>query len=380
MSAVDMPYSIGLMLRSPPCPQGEVGVSKHVAAPSFETPAFRRAPQDEGGGALAGSAHRAYRKIGHLIFLALGLLAFASNTLAQQPGRPITIIVPYSPGTGIDILARALGNELSQKWGQPVVVDNKTGASGNIGTGFAARAAPDGNTLLMIAKVFVVNPSVFKSVPYDPITSFTPVIKLATGSIVLAVHPSIPADTAKGFIEYAKARPGQINYGSPGFATPHHLAMELFKQATGTDLVHVPYKGTSNVMSDLVGNHVGAMFIPTHVALPHAVDKQIKLLGVASLERVPAAPDVPTLDEQGVSGFEVDLWFGLLAPAGTPADIVNRYSATLNEFLRSPKMVAELAKQGLIASGGTPDALRELIAHDFAKWAKIIKDAGITAE
>jgi tripartite-type tricarboxylate transporter receptor subunit TctC len=375
-----MPHSFGLMLRSPPCPQGEVGVSKHVTAPSFETPASRRAPQDEGGRALTGSARRACRKLSHLLFLALGLLAVASNALAQQPGRPITIIVPYSPGTGIDILARALGNELSQKWGQAVVVDNKTGASGNIGTGLAARAAPDGNTLLMIAKVFVVNPSVFKSVPYDPITSFAPVIKLATGSIVLAVHPSIPADRAKSFIEYAKTRPGQINYGSPGFATPHHLAMELFKQATGTDLVHVPYKGTSNVMSDLVGNHVGAMFIPTHVALPHAVEKQIKLLGVASLERVPAAPDVPTLDEQGVTGFEVDLWFGLLAPAGTPADIVNRYNVTLNEFLRSPRMVAELAKQGLIASGGTPDVLRDLIAHDFAKWAKIIKDAGITAE
>jgi tripartite-type tricarboxylate transporter receptor subunit TctC len=317
----------------------------------------------------------------HSAIAAVTLLAVSvSAALAQAPGRPITIIVPYSPGTGIDILARALGNELSQKWGQPVVVDNKTGASGNIGTGLAARASPDGNTLLMIAKVFVVNPSVFKSVPYDPITSFAPVIKLATGSIVLAVHPSVPADTAKGFIEYAKARPGQINYGSPGFATPHHLAMELFKQATGTDLVHVPYKGTSNVMSDLVGNHVGAMFIPTHVALPHAVEKQIKLLGVASLERVPAAPDVPTLDEQGVTGFEVDLWFGLLAPAGTPADIVNRYNAALNEFLRSPRMVSELAKQGLIASGGTPGTLRELIAHDFAKWAKIIKDAGITAE
>jgi len=315
-----------------------------------------------------------------LAIVAWAPLLAATSAFAQQPGRPITIIVPYSPGTGIDILARALGNELSQKWGQPVVIDNKTGASGNIGTGLAARAAPDGNTLLMIAKVFVVNPSVFKSVPYDPITSFAPVIKLATGSIVLAVHPSIPADTAKGFIEYAKARPGQINYGSPGFATPHHLAMELFKQATGTDLVHVPYKGTTNVMSDLVGNHVGAMFIPTHVALPHAVDKQIKLLGVASLERVPAAPDVPTLDEQGVTGFEVDLWFGLLAPAGTPADIVNRYNAALNEFLHSPKMVAELAKQGLNASGGTPDALGDLIAHDFAKWARIIKDAGITAE
>jgi tripartite-type tricarboxylate transporter receptor subunit TctC len=303
-----------------------------------------------------------------------------SSALAQQSGRPITIIVPYSPGTGIDILARALGNELSQKWGQPVVIDNKTGASGNIGTGLAARAAPDGNTLLMIAKVFVVNPSVFRSVPYDPITSFAPIIKLATGSIVLAVHPSIPADTAQEFIRYAKARPGQINYGSPGFATPHHLAMELFKQATGTDMVHVPYKGTSNVMSDLVGNHVDAMFIPTHVALPHVVEKQIKLLGVASLERVPAAPHVPTLHEQGVSDFEVDLWFGLLAPVGTPTEIVDRYNTAINEYLLSPKLVAELAKQGLIASGGAPDALRDLIAHDFAKWARIIKAAGITAE
>jgi tripartite-type tricarboxylate transporter receptor subunit TctC len=273
-----------------------------------------------------------------------------------------------------------LADQIGKTHGPAVIVESRPGAAGTIAAEAVARAAPDGNTLLMIAKVFVVNPSVFKSVPYDPITSFAPIIKLATGSIVLAVHPSVPADTATGFIEYAKARPGQINYGSPGFATPHHLAMELFKQATGTDLVHVPYKGTSNVMSDLVGNHVGAMFIPTHVALPHAVEKQIKLLGVASLERVPAAPEVPTLDEQGVSGFEVDLWFGLLAPAGTPADSVNRYNTALNEFLRSPRMVAELAKQGLIASGGTPDVLRDLIAHDFAKWAKIIKNAGITAE
>jgi len=320
------------------------------------------------------------RQVG--LAITVSVLAAIPLTAAQgqHPGRPITIIVPYSPGTGIDILARALGAELSQKWGNPVVVDNKTGASGNIGTGVAARAAPDGHTLLMIAKVFVVNPSVFKTVPYDPINSFAPVIKLATGSIVLAVHPSVPVDSAQSFIDYARARPGAINYGSPGFATPHHLAMELFKQATGTNLVHVPYKGTSNALSDLVGNHVNAMFIPTHVALPHALENQIRLLGVASLERVPAAPAVPTLNEQGVRGFEVDLWFGLLAPAGTPAEIVARYNATFNEFLHSPKMVAELGKQGLIAAGGPPEVLRDLIAHDLEKWAKIIKAAGIKAE
>lgn len=315
-----------------------------------------------------------------LAIVAAVFVAVASGSAAQVAGRPITIVVPYTPGTGIDILARALGAELSLKWGQPVVVDNRAGASGNIGTQFAARAAPDGNTLLMIAKVFVVNPSLFKSVPYDPVSSFTPVIKLATGSIVLAVHPSVPADSVQSFVRYAKTRPGAINYGSPGFGTPHHLAMELFKQATGTNLVHIPYKGTAGVMSDIIGNHVSAMFVPVHVALPLMEDKQIRVLGVASPERVMAAPMVPTIAEQGVPGFEVDLWYGLLAPAGTPAEIVTRYNTVFNEFLGSPAMMTELGKQGLIAAGGPPDILRDLIAHDLAKWHQIIKDAGITAE
>jgi tripartite-type tricarboxylate transporter receptor subunit TctC len=313
--------------------------------------------------------------------VALGLIGLVpGKATAQVAGRPITIVVPYSPGTGIDILARALGAELSQKWGQPVVVDNRTGASGNIGTQIAMRAPPDGHSLLMIAKVFVVNPSLFKNVGYDPVTSFVPVIKLATGSIVLAVHPSVPADNVQAFVRYAKARPGQINYGSPGFGTPHHLAMELFKQATGTDLVHIPYKGTSSVLSDIVGNHVSAMFVPTHVALPLAGDNQIRLLGVASPERVTAAPALPTIAEQGVPGFDVDLWYGLLSPAGTPPEIISRTNSAFNDFLRAPKLADEFAKQGLIASGGPPEVLHDLIAHDVRKWQKIIRDAGITAE
>ena len=311
-----------------------------------------------------------------IAFLALATIP----ALAQMTGRPITIIVPYTPGTGIDILARALGSELARHWAQPVVVDNKPGASGNIGTQIAARAAPDGQTLLVVAKTFVTNVSLFKNVPYDPVKSFAPVVKLATGSIVLAVHPSVPADTVPAFIAYAKAQPGKINYGSPGFATPHHLAMELFKHATGTDLVHIPYKGSSGVMSDLVGNHVSAMFVPTHVALPLAADRAIRILGVASPERVAAAPNVPTLAEQGVTGFDVDIWFGLLAPAGTPADVIARTNAVINEFLRSPAIEGALAKQGLITAGGTPDTLAQLIAHDMAKWQRLIREAGITAE
>src|SRR5215470_845837 len=312
---------------------------------------------------------------------AAALFALSLSTAgAQVAPRTITIIVPYTPGTGIDILARALGAELAKHWGQPVVVDNKTGASGNIGTQVAARAAPDGHTLLMIAKTFVTNVSLFKNVPYDPVKNFAPVIKLATGSIVLAVHPSVPADTVPAFIRYVKAHPGEVNYGSPGFATPHHLAMELFKHATGTELVHIPYKGTSGVMSDLVGNHVSAMFVPTHVALPLAADKQIRILGVASAQRVAAAPDVPTLAEQGVSGFEVDLWFGMLAPAGTPAEVVARANAAVNQFLDSPAVKGTLAKQGLIIAGGPPDLLAALIERDMAKWQRVIAQAGITAE
>ena len=233
----------------------------------------------------------------------------------------------------------------------------------------------------MIAKVFVVNPSLFKSVPYDPVKSFDPIIKLATGTIVLAVHPSVPANDVREFVAFVKAQPpGSVNYGSAGFATPHHLSMELFKQAAGVNLTHIPYKGTSGVMTDLIGNHVSAMFIPTHVALPFARDKQIRVLGIAGRERSAAMPDVPTLHEQGLSEVENDLWFGLLAPAGTPTEIVQRFNAAINEIIRTKEMVASLAKQGLVVSGGNPEVLRDLIDKDRAKWAKVISDAGIKAE
>jgi tripartite-type tricarboxylate transporter receptor subunit TctC len=315
----------------------------------------------------------------------LGALALSAamprSAAAQVAGRTITIIVPYSPGTGIDILARSIATDLSQRFNQPVVVDNRTGASGNIGTGMAARAAPDGNTLLMIAKVFVVNPSLFKSVPYDPVTSFEPIIKLATGTIVLAVHPSVPANDVREFVAWVKSQPpGSVNYGSAGFATPHHLSMELFKQAAGMNLTHIPYKGTSGVMTDLIGNHVSAMFIPTHVAMPFMRDKQIRVLGLAGRERSAAMPDLPTLHEQGLSDVENDLWFGLLTPAGTPPDAVTRYNTAINEIIRTKEMVASLAKQGLVVSGGGPEVLRDLIVKDRVKWAKVIADAGIKAD
>lgn len=294
--------------------------------------------------------------------------------------RTITIVVPFTPGTGIDILARLLGEQIQQRWQQPVIVENKPGASGNIGSQQAARAEPDGHTLLMTVNTFVMNASLFKSLPYDPQKSFAPIIEVATGSLALVVHPSLPTTTVAEFVQYAKARPDQINYASPGRGTPQHLAMELLKLSAGVSLRHVPYSGSAGAVRDLVGGHVNAMFLPLHTALPLAGDKQIRLLAVGSAQRSPQATEVKTLAEQGVSGFDVDLWYGLLAPSGTSPEIIARYNTVLNNILAQVSVRDALAKQGMAAKGGAPAALADLIAKDQPRWSKVVKDAGITPE
>ncbi len=298
---------------------------------------------------------------------------------SQTPGRAITIVVPYTAGTGPDILARTIGEELQQRWGQPVVVENKPGASGNIGTQFVARATPDGHTLLITANPFTANISLFKSVPYDPVKSFMPIIEVATGTLALALHPSVPANSIKEFIEYLNGRPGQINYSSPGVGTPHHLAMELFKLATKVDMKHVPYRGTAGATQDLVGGHVSAGFQAVHVALPFLQNNQLRLLAVASKERIRVAPEVPTLIEEGVA-VQVDFWYGLLAPAATPLAIVERYNKEFNDILRGAQIAEKLSIQGLTVVGGTPERLGEFIAQDIVRWQKVVTEAGIARE
>jgi len=305
------------------------------------------------------------------------LTANPSGAPTQQPGRAITIIVPFTPGSGPDILARLLGEEIQARWNQPVVIDNKPGASGNIGTQIAARSAPDGHTLLMTTSPFTNNASLFKTLPYDPVTSFDPIVMVATGTLALTVHPSVPIKTTQEFIAYAKERPGQINYGSPGAGTPHHLAMELFKLQTKTDLKHIPYRGSAGATQDLTGGHVSAGFQVVHVALPLVQTGQLRFLAVASKERVAAAPEVPTLDSQGVKDFDVPIWYGVLTPAGTPPDILARYNNTLNEILRSPQVVEKLAKQGLITTGGTPASFGAFLKSERDKWEKVVTEAGI---
>ena len=302
------------------------------------------------------------------------------NAAAQQAARTITIVVPFTPGTGPDILARVLGDEIQQRWSQPVVIENKPGASGNIGTQVVARSAPDGHTLLLTTSPFTQNVSLFKSVPYDPVADFAPIVRLTDAFMALAVHPSVPATSAQEFVAFLKARPGQVNYASPGRGTPHHLSMELFRLATGTDVKHVPYRGSAPAVQDLVGGHVTAMFIPVHVGLPLAKDNQIRLLGVANQTRVSVAPDVQTLPEQGIMGVEVDFWLGMLAPAGTAPETVARYNSVLNDILRSPDIATKLSTQGFVPVGGTASGFAELIARDLAKWRNAVKDAGITPE
>lgn len=309
------------------------------------------------------------------------LLTLLSPALAQaQSGQPITIIVPFTPGTGIDILARAVGEELRKRWDRPVVVENKPGASGNIGSLAAARAAPDGNTIMMTVTTFVMNAPLFRNLPYDPVKSFSPIVEVAVGALALTVHPSVPAETTAAFIDFVKQQPGKLNYGSPGPGTPQHLAMELLKLKAGIDMQHVPYRGSAGAVTDVVGGHVSAMFMPVHTVLPLARQKQVRVLSFGSAKRVAVAPDVPTMAEQGLSGFEIDLWYALLAPAGTPPDILARYNAAVNDILRAPEFADTLAKQGLIASGGTPERLRDLIAAELTKWAQVVRDAGIPAQ
>ncbi len=303
----------------------------------------------------------------------------ACDAIAQPPGRGITIVVPVTPGSGPDILARTIAEELQRRWNQPIVVENKTGASTIVGTQFVARAAPDGHTLLMTATPFTANISLFKNVPYDPVKSFSPIIKIATGVLALAVHPSVPANSTKEFIAHLRTRPGQLNYSSPGVGVPHHLAMELFKLTAKVDMKHVPYRGAAGAVQDLVGGHVSASFLGLHSALPLMHDNRVRLLAVASTDRAPVAPQLPTLIEEGLA-VEVDLWFGIFAPAGTPLAIGERYNEEINELLRLPEIVDKLAKQGLIVAGGAPERLAEFIARDIVKWQKLIAEAGISSE
>jgi tripartite-type tricarboxylate transporter receptor subunit TctC len=304
----------------------------------------------------------------------------AARAQSRLPDGPVTIIVPYTPGTGPDILARLVAPVLQARLGQPVAVENRVGASGNIGSQAVARAAPDGRTLMMQVNTFVMNPSLFRQVPYDPIGSFAPIAKLTVGDLVLAVNPDVPATDARGFVAYSRGRPGGADYASPGIGTPQHLAMELFRLTADVPMNHVPYRGSAPAVQDLVGRRVAAMVLPVHTALPLARDGRIRLLAVGSARRLETAPEVPTFAEAGYPDVLVDLWYALLGPAGLPEELVARLHAAMAAWLAEPATRGTLLAQGMAPTPGTPAELAALIRRDLDRWAGVIRRAGISAE
>jgi tripartite-type tricarboxylate transporter receptor subunit TctC len=310
----------------------------------------------------------------------LALLALAACAIAQEPypSRPVKLVVPFTPGTGIDILARTLGQKLGDEWKVGVVVENRAGASGNIGTEAVAKSAPDGYTLLTTAQTMVVNRALFASLPYDPVKDFAPIAPLAVGSLALVVHPSLGIKSVTELVAYAKANPGKLNYASPGNGTPHHLAMELFKTKAGIDIVHVPYKGTAQAVQDLLGGQVGVMFLPVHVALPQADGGKLVMLAAGGAARAGATPKVPSLAEAaGIRDIDTDIWYGLYAPARTPQAVIDRVNADVNRVLKLPDIADTLARQGLQATGGTPAALADITRSDLDRWTAVVRAAKI---
>jgi tripartite-type tricarboxylate transporter receptor subunit TctC len=317
-----------------------------------------------------------------LAILAATVLA-CSTAFAQDayPSKPVRVVVPFTPGTGIDILARTLGQRVAEDLKTSFVVDNRAGASGNIGTDAVAKSAPDGYTLLMTANTIVQSRSLFPTVPYDPIKDFAPVAPLAIGRLALVTHPSLGVKSVKEFVDKAKASPGKINYGSPGNGTPHHLAMELFKSTTGLDVVHVPYKGTAGAVQDLLGGQIAVMFLPVHVALPQVEAGKLVMLAAGGSQRASATPNVPSLAEAiGVRDIDTDIWYGVYAPARTPPDIIRKLNAAMNAQLKNPEVIETLAKQGLQPTGGSAEELDRLTKTDLERWAKVIKAANIKAD
>lgn len=297
------------------------------------------------------------------------------------PSKPLRIIVPFAPGGGIDILGRTLGNKLSERWKQPVVIENRPGASGAIGFDLAAKAPPDGYSILMSVNTMIMLPSLNKKVPYDPIKDFAPVVPVAIGTMAFVVPPSLNVKTVAEFVALAKKDPGKFNYGSPGNGTPHHLAMELFKQRAGINLTHIPYKGSDGMMTGILGGQTSAVFMPVHQALTNVQAGRLVMLSSSGTKRSSATPTVPSLGEAaGIRDIDVDIWFGMYLPAATPKEIVAKLNAEVNAILISPDVVETLARQGLQPTGGTSADLAELTASDLERWAKVIREANIKAD
>ncbi|MGZ5101556.1 MAG: Bug family tripartite tricarboxylate transporter substrate binding protein [Usitatibacter sp.] len=316
-----------------------------------------------------------------LIAVSIAAGAAPAPVLAQAwPSQPVKVIVPFSPGTGMDILAHTLGPKLSQMWGQPVVVENRPGASGNLGAALAAKSPPDGYTLLMGASTLIINKALNQAIQYDPMTDFAPVGLAANASLLLVANPKTGITTVAQLISQAREKPGALNYASPGIATPHHLAMELFKLRAEISLTNIPFSATGPALAQLLGGEVPLMFLPVHVAQAHVKAGKLNALAMGGANRSPLLPDVPTLAELGLRDADTDIWYALWAPANTPAALLARIDADMQRALAAADVRATLAQQGLEILTGTPEQLRDRMTQDLERWTLVVRSAGIKAE
>lgn len=310
----------------------------------------------------------------------LAVVAFTSNAQSQYPARAIRLVVPFTAGGLTDILARGIGERLGSAWGQSVVIDNRTGADGIVGAQIVAKAAPDGYSLLMIGISFAANPSTHKSLPYDTLKDFAPLISLADAPMVLSVHPQLKVNSVSELVTLARSKPRQVSFASGGSGSSQHLAAVLFEITSSTDLNHVPYRGAAPALLDLLGGRVDMMFSPLAVSTQHARAGRLRVLGVTSSKRVSLDPDLPTIAEGGVPGYEARAWFGMAVPANTPKDIMLKLTRTIDEQLRDPAFSKRLADIGTVPVGGTSEDFAAFIRREMTKYAAVVKKAGIKVD
>jgi tripartite-type tricarboxylate transporter receptor subunit TctC len=317
-------------------------------------------------------------------FLFLAVAAVWSVSLPAQaqryPEKPVRLVVPFPPGGGSDILARAIAPKLAEFIGQPVVVENRAGAGGNIGAEAVAKAAPDGYTLLFGSNTLPINAGLYPKLPFDTAKDFAPVGMVASAAMVLVVHPAVSAGSVRELIALAKANPDKLNFSTPGNGTPHHLAAELFNRLAGTQITHVLYKGAGPALTDVVGGQTQVAVLTLAAAKPHIASGKLRALGVAPAKRSQVMPELPTIAEAGVAGYEADLWYALFAPAGTPREIVNLLNRELGKVLALQEVRERLGQQGFDLATSTPERLGEILNTDLAKYGKLIRESNIRAE
>jgi tripartite-type tricarboxylate transporter receptor subunit TctC len=310
--------------------------------------------------------------------LAVGLTVAAGAACAQgYPNKPVRLVVPFLAGGSTDIVGRTVAQKLTEMWGHPVVVDNRPGGGTTIGTDAVAKAAPDGYTLLVTPAPFTINPSLLAKLPYDALNDFAPITLINTTPLVLVVHPGVPAKNVKELIALAKAKPGKLNFGSSGTGGSNHLAGELFDAMAGVKMVHIPYKGNAGALTDIVGGHLDVVYNGLTSALALIKGGKLRVLAVTSLQRNAALPDVPTLDETGLKGFEAVAWNGLTAPAKTPREVIAKINADVLRIVSSPELRERLKAEGSDPVGSSPEQFATFLRNEIAKWAKVIKFAGV---